>query len=162
MIIDSYKFASAFTPIKIDCGGTGAGDFITDTYFSGGNTFDYNNAGSIDNTHADGVTTAVLETIRYNSTTYTIPVEAGRTYTVKTYHCADNETTRLQDISINGVLVADNFDSAALAVSLYGSASNKAVKQTFTGVTPNGSNEIVIFFDQVVNAGLVCGIVIAA
>src|SRR5688500_15590571 len=103
-------------PARVNCGGSqytdGLGNvWAADNHYTGGNVFNVTNA--IANTTEDGL----YQYCRYGSFSYSIPVSSG-TYTVR-LHFAElywpSTGSRVFDVFVNGVNVADNFDIVAAA-----------------------------------------------
>jgi hypothetical protein len=141
--------------VSLNAGGGAAGAFISDGYFSGGNT------GSTTSTiTTTGVTNpapqAVYQSERYGDFSYTMTdLMPGATYTVR-LHFAEIYWTasgkRLFNVQINGAQVLTNFDVYARA-----GGKNKAVVRQFTP-TADSSGQITIRFISVVNFAKVSGI----
>jgi beta-glucosidase-like glycosyl hydrolase len=139
----------------IDCGGTAAGNFVTDTDFTGGTA---TSTGSTIDTSAVAYPApqAVYQSNRYGAMTYTIPgFTAGTTYAVR-FHFAETyfstAGSRLFNVVVNGTQVLTNFDIFATA-----GASNKANIQSFN-LQPNSSGQFVIQFVNVTDNAQINGI----
>ncbi|MEM6838851.1 MAG: malectin domain-containing carbohydrate-binding protein, partial [Cyanobacteria bacterium P01_C01_bin.120] len=119
----------------INCGGTAlvdeGFDFVADNFFDNGSVYTGNATSQ----------PGVYATERFgNPFSYTLPVTAGETYTVKillaeNFYTAAGE--RVMSIAINGVTVLNNYD-------IYAEIAGGQVIQSFSGIAPDGSNNIVI------------------
>ncbi|HEY4687815.1 MAG TPA: S8 family serine peptidase [Anaerolineae bacterium] len=149
------------TRYAVNSGGSAAGTFVSDAYFSGGST-----SSTSATINTSGVTNpapqAVYQSQRIssNSFTYTFPnLTPGAPYRVRLhfaeiYWNAANQ--RRFNVSINGSQVLTNFDIFAAA-----GAKNKAVVREFT-VNASSSGQIVITFTKgTLNNAVVNGIEIA-
>jgi hypothetical protein len=139
----------------VNAGGSAAGNFQADAFFSGGTTASTTNA--IDTSGVSNpAPQAVYQSERYGNFTYTFPnLQAGASYTVR-LHFAEfywsNAGQRVFNVSINGNQVLTNFDIIAAA-----GAKNKAIIEQFN-TTANGSGQIAIQFSTVVDNAKVSGI----
>jgi uncharacterized repeat protein (TIGR02543 family) len=154
--------ASAGGPVSVNAGGSAAGAFVADAYYSGGNT--YSNTSTIDTSLITGTVPpqAVFQTERYGEFTYTIPMSAspGSSYAVTLYFAETYWTAagqRTFNVAINGTTVLTAFDIFAAA----GGAS-KAVARTFN-TTSDANGQVVIQFTK--GGGpdnpKICGIAVA-
>lgn len=139
----------------VNAGGSAAGNFQADAFFSGGTTASTTSA--IDTSGVSNpAPQAVYQSERYGNFTYTFPnLQAGASYTVR-LHFAEfywsNAGQRVFNVSINGNQVLTNFDIIASA-----GAKNKALIEQFSA-TANGSGQIVIQFSTVVDNAKASGI----
>jgi hypothetical protein len=137
--------------VSINAGGTAVsnsgGDdnsFVADEDFTGGGTYSVTNTISIPASLTNAAPTAVYQSARQGTTTYTIPgLTVGASYTVRLhfaelYFSAAGD--REFDVAINGTTVLTNFDIFATA-----NANYTAVVEQFTA-TANSSGNIVIAF----------------
>ncbi len=134
------------TYYQANSGGSAAGPFMVDAFFSGGTVGSTSTA--ID---TSGVTNpapqAVYQTERWNNNTYTFPnLIAGTSYRVR-LHFAEiyyNSTSiRVFNVLINGTQVLANFDIFAAT-----GAMNKATVREFAA-TANGSGQIIIQYSNI-------------
>ncbi len=139
----------------VNAGGSAAGSFQADAFFSGGTTASTTSA--IDTSGVSNpAPQAVYQSERYGNFTYTFPnLQAGASYTVR-LHFAEfywsNAGQRVFNVSINGTQVLSNFDIIAAA-----GAKNKAIVRQFSAAA-NGSGQIVIQFSTVVDNAKASGI----
>ncbi|HWB58565.1 MAG TPA: glycosyl hydrolase [Chthoniobacteraceae bacterium] len=140
----------------VDCGSTSAaGQFITDTDYSGGTASSVTAVINTSNVTSPAPQ-AVYQTYRFGNCTYTIGgLAPGANYLVRlhfaeTYWSAAN--SRLFNVSINGTQVLSSFD-------VYNTSGGKDVAtiQQFTKAA-NGSGQFVIQFSNVKDNALICGI----
>ena len=130
--------------LGINAGGSAAGGFIGDAYFSGGSTYSTTNA--IDTTQITGAVPpqAVFQTERYGEFSYTIPnrtpgsAQAVTLYFQESFWTAAGQRTF--DVSINGSTVLTAFDIFAAAGDV-----NRAIARTFN-TTANANGQVVIMF----------------
>lgn len=132
--------------VAIDAGGKGGGDFVADGRFSGGLT--YATTATIDTSAiASPAPQAVYQTERYGNFTYTVDqLDPGSSYTVRLDFAEifyDAPDRRLFDVSINGVLVLDDFDVFRAA-----GGKNKAIARSFQA-RADASGTIQISFKNV-------------
>ena len=145
-------------PLRINSGGGArAGGFFTfgaaaapaagfraDTDFVGGDTKTVGDA--IDTSAPDAAPAFVYQSERWGECTYTLPVKAGLSYTVRlhfaetTYNAAGQ---RKFNVDINGQRLLTDFDVFAEA-----GAKDKAVVRDFPGLRPDPSGHIVIAFTK--------------
>jgi len=130
-----------FAFYAINSGGSAAGSFAADNYFSGGNA---GSTGSAIDT--SGVTNpapqAVYQAERWGPNTYTFTnLAAGTSYKVRLHFAEifyNTVGTRRFNVFINGTQVLNNYDIFAET-----GAENKAAIKEYT-VTANGSGQIII------------------
>jgi hypothetical protein len=150
------------TPVSVNVGGTAAGSFVADAWFSGGSTYSTTNA--IDTSQITGSVPpqAVFQTERYGEFTYTIPDRTpGSAQTVTLYFQESYWTAagqRTFNVAINGATVLTAFDIFAAA-----GGANRAIARTFT-TTANASGQVVVQFTRAGGPDnpKVCGITVAA
>ncbi len=147
------------TGYAINAGGTAAGSFLADAYYSGGST--YSTTTSIDSSGVSNpAPQAVYQAERYGNFTYTLPgFKPGASYTVRLHEDEIYWTSsgqRLFNVSINGQQVLTNFDIYATA-----GAANKAVVEAFT-TTADANGQITIQFTSVKDNAKVNGIEVLA
>ncbi len=144
--------SSGASVVSIDAGGaavsnSGGGDnsFVADEdYSSGGTTYAVTNTITIPAGVTNAAPTAVYQSARQGSVTYTIPgLTAGASYTVRLhfaelYFSAAGQ--RIFNVAINGTTVLTNFDIYATA-----RANFTAVVEQFAA-TANSSGQIAIAF----------------
>jgi hypothetical protein len=146
--------------VNINCGGSATGSFAADEYFSGGTT--YTNTATINMSliTSNVPPSAIFNSERYGSMTYTIPnLTAGSAQTVTLYFAEtylSGSGQRIFNVSINGTTVLSNFDIYATA-----GGQNKAIAQTFS-TTANSSGQVVIQFTTVTQSPKVNGLTVAA
>ena len=151
-----YNAAAIYS---INSGGTSAGNFSADNFFSSSTT---TTVGSIIDTSGviNPAPQAVYQTQRLGNFTYTIPaLVAGAQYTVRLHFAETYWTTsgqRTFNVSLNGVPVLTSFDIFAAA-----GAKNKAVVKQFT-TTANTSGQIVIVYTSILDNSASNGIEIIA
>src|SRR5262249_15641454 len=139
MVIDYvrvYTTSSNVTPTPnsggyaINSGGSAAGNFLADNYFSGGTS-----ATTTDSIDTSGVSNpapqAVYQSERYGNFAYTLPnLRAGASYTVR-LHFAEfywsSPGQRVFNVSINGTQVLSNFDIIAAT-----GAKDRAIVEQYT------------------------------
>ncbi len=149
------------TAISVNAGGSAAGAFVADAYFSGGSTYSTTNA--IDTTQITGSVPpqAVFQSERYGEFTYTIPNRtAGSAQTVTLYFSESYWTAagqRTFNVAINGTTVLTALDIFAAA-----GGANRAIARTFNA-TANSSGQVVIAFTRAGGPDnpKVCGITVA-
>jgi beta-xylosidase len=130
--------------VSINAGGSAAGSFVADAYYSGGST--YSTSSAIDTTQITGAVPpqAVFQTERYGEFSYTIPNRTPGSAQSVTLYFAESFWTaagqRTFDVSINGTTVLSGFDIFAAA-----GGANRAIARTFD-TTANASGQIVIQF----------------
>jgi endo-1,4-beta-xylanase len=138
-------------PLSINAGGAAAGDFIRDTYSTGGSTVSWQTAVDTSALTAAGVPVppqVVLQTERYGQTSfsYTIPnrtpgtTQAVTLYFVEGYTGITGAGQRLFDVVINGTTVVSSLDIYAEA-----GGANKAIAHTYN-TTANEQGQVVIQF----------------
>ena len=141
--------------LAVNCGGSAAGWFGADAYFSGGSTS--STTSTID---MSGVTNpapqAVYQYNRYGNCTYTITnLTPSSTYWVR-LHFAESYWTaagqRVFNVSINGASALSSFDIFAAA-----GAQNKAVIREAYG-TATSTGQMAIQFTTVINNAQINGI----
>lgn len=143
--VDIVEAPVGGSTIRIHCGGGSAvGDYSADQYYSGGTTptrAETINSGGVTNPPPDSVYLTFRAALP-GSITYTIPVASGFTYTVRlhNYHDANGPNVYKNDVAINGTQQINDWDPHST-----GSVGDANV-QEITGVSPNGSNNIVIAF----------------
>lgn len=126
-------------PIRVSAGT--ADGFTSDADYADGETA--HGALPIDVSAAHAASAAVYQSERYGTPlTYTLPVPAGGPYTVR-LHFAElfdsDPGMRIENVSINGVVVLPNFEILAVAGGV-----NKAVVKDFPGIQPDKNGNIVI------------------
>jgi hypothetical protein len=139
----------------LNAGGSGAGSFVTDAYYSGGRT--YTTRASIDTSAVSNpAPQAVYQSERYGNFTHSVPgLIAGGTYTVRLHFAEIYWTSRGQrlfNVAINGQQVLTNFDIYATA-----GAANKAIVRQYTA-TADANGQITIWFTTVKDNAKVSGI----
>jgi protocatechuate 3,4-dioxygenase beta subunit len=144
----------------INAGGSNAGNFVSDTDFSGGSS--YTTSATVDTSGVSNpAPQAVYQTVRYGNFTYTIPnLTPNANYTVKLhfnelYWGTDgNDATgkRVFNVSVNGTQVLSNYDIYAKA-----GGTNKAIVEQLP-VTADNNGDISIQFATVVDNAMVNGI----
>ncbi len=148
------------TSLAIDAGGAASGSFQADTDFAGGSpgasVTDAINTANVSNP----APTAVYQSNRVGSFSYTVPgLQANTAYKVR-LHFAETYFTsagaRTMNVSINGKQVLTNFDIYATA-----GAKDTAVIEEFTTQAPQ-NGQIVIAVSTVVNNGLLSGVEVIA
>ena len=151
---------AAEVTISINAGGTEAGSFIADGYFSGGDTFSTTNEIDTSLITDNAPPAAVFQTERYGEFGYTIPNRTPASpQTVSLFFQEslwEQAGQRTFDVAINGATVLTAFDIYASA-----GGTNKAIAETFT-TTADASGQVVIQFTK--NGGpdnpKVCGITV--
>jgi len=143
--------------VSINCGGGAASPFSADMDFAGGVTSSTTHA--IDTSQLSGSIPpqAVLQTNRHATCTYTIGGLAAGNHTVTLYfeeHYWTAAGKRLFNVVINGTTVLTNFDIFASAGGQF-----RAIQRTFT-TSANGSGQVVINFNTVLDNALVNGITV--
>jgi hypothetical protein len=130
-----FAYTNTRKAIKINCGGGAVGNWVADTYFSGGETYVYSGLGLINPDPPSGVSEPVFGEERSgNSFSYSIPNLSG-SYTLKLYF---NESgfnasgQRLFSVSANSQNILDNFDIFSEV------GKNKVVAKQFN-ISVNGS-----------------------
>ncbi len=142
--------------IRVNSGGSSAGSFATDNYFSGGTAYSSSNTISTANV-ANAAPASIYQTHRWGNMSYGITgLNAGRSYTVRLHfaesYCGVIENcTRQFDVKINGLLVWDDLNVAAIA------GTNKALVKDATA-TANASGRITVDFTTVVGNPFLSGI----
>jgi glucosylceramidase len=153
--IDGIEVVPATGGYAINAGGSAAGSFQADGFFSGGAT-----ATTGDSVSTSGVGSpapqAVYQSERYGNFTYTFPnLSAGATYTVH-LHFAEfywsNVGQRVFGVLINGRQVLSGFDIIAAT-----GAKDRAIVEQFT-TTASSGGQIVLQFTTVVDNAKVSGI----
>lgn len=132
---------------QINCGGSAAGDFSADAYYSGGIT--YGTVSSISGGTAPQAVYQYARGLYYSnsSITYTIPCAISTTYTVNLHFASVYWTASGQevfDVKINGTTVLNDFDIVAAAGGRY-----IAVDRTFTASPVSGYITIQIIPEDV-------------
>ena len=118
-LVPTLVLAQTQNTVLINAGGSAAGSFVADTYFSGGNT--YSTTNTIDTSQISGTVPpqAVFQTERYGEFTYTIPNRTpGSAQTVTLYFQESFWTAagqRTFNVTINGTTVLTAFDIFAAA-----------------------------------------------
>jgi beta-glucanase (GH16 family) len=141
--------------VAVNSGGSAAGQFIADAYFTGG-TQAAPTTSAIDTSGLVApAPQSVYQSERYGSCTYTFPgLTSGVNYRVR-LHLAEYYWTsvgqRRFNVSINGTQVLTNFDIIAVT-----GAQNKATIQEFTATASGG--QIVIQFTTVTDNAKIGGI----
>ncbi|MBV8808938.1 MAG: family 16 glycosylhydrolase [Acidobacteriaceae bacterium] len=141
--------------IAINSGGSAAGNFGPDAYYSGGTAA--STTAAISTTGVPNpAPQAVYQSERYGDFTYTIPgLHAGSNYNVR-LHFAEfywtSTAQRIFNVSINGTSVLSNFDIIAAA-----GGANKAIVEQFTA-TADSSGQITIQFTTVKDDAKISGI----
>jgi uncharacterized repeat protein (TIGR02543 family) len=147
--------------VSVNAGGSAAGSFVADAYFSGGST--YSTTRAIDTSLVSGSVPpqAVFQSERYGEFTYTIPGRTpGSAQTVTLYFAESYWTAagqRTFNVAVNGQTVLAAFDIYAAA-----GGADKAVARTFE-TTANASGQVVIAFTRAGGPDnpKVCGITVA-
>ncbi len=154
----AVSVVNANRPLRINAGGgsspgsfftfgssrTSPSGFIADTYVEGGNEKTVPDA--IDTGVPNAAPAFVYQSERWGESTYSIPAEAGRTYTVRLHFA---ETTfeavgaRKFNVSIGGERTLSDFDVFAEA-----GAKDKAVVRDFPNIHPAADGHIVIAFTK--------------
>jgi beta-glucanase (GH16 family) len=142
--------------LAVNSGGSAAGQFSADAYFSGGTQAAPVTAGIDTSAVTAPAPQAVYQSQRYGNFTYTFTgLTSGVNYKVR-LHFAETYWTgvgqRKFNVSINGTQVLANFDIYATA-----GAANKATIQEFMA-TANGSGQITIQYTTVTDNAMSCGI----
>jgi hypothetical protein len=145
--------------VSISAGGSGAGAFGADAYFSGGRT--YSTTSRIDLSLLSGEVppASVFQTERFGAFTYTIPNRTpGSRQRVILYFAESIRTAagqRTFDVVINGAKVLTRFDIFEAAGGM-----NKAVARSFD-TTASASGQVVIeFVDTGPDLPKVCAITV--
>ncbi len=149
------------TAVSINAGGSAAGSFVADGYFSGGST--YSTTRAIDTSLVSGTVPpqAVFQSERYGEFTYTIPgrtpgsAQAVTLYFAESYWSAAGQRTF--NVALNGQTVLNAFD-----ISAAGGGADRAVARTFE-TTANASGQVVIAFTRAGGPDnpKICGIAVA-
>jgi hypothetical protein len=157
------NFSLPTQPLYIDAGGAASGSWVTDEDYSAGIESTYTNAVSTSLLTGVVPPQAILQSQRYNTSsfTYTIPgYTAGTTHTVTLYFVENYVTGSGQrefNAVINGTQVLTNFDVYAAAGGQF-----IAVQKSFT-TTANTSGQIVIALNPgAIQNPMVSGIAIDA
>jgi glucosylceramidase len=153
--VDGIEILPSIGGYAINAGGSAAGGFQADTFFSGGTP-----ATTTDSVSTSGVGSpapqAVYQSERYGNFTYTLPnLSAGATYTVHLHFAEFFWSTagqRVFNVSINGHQVLTSFDIIAAT-----GAKDRALVEQFT-TTASSGGQIVIQFSTVVDNAKVSGI----
>jgi endo-1,4-beta-xylanase len=146
-------------PISINAGGSEAGTFVADAYYSGGST--YSTTSAIDTSLLTGAVPpqAVLQTERYGAFTYTIPgFAAGSAQTVTLYFAESYQTSagkRTFDVVLNGVTALSAFDIYSAA-----GGANRAVARTFSATADDAGRVVIQFVKNGLDNPKVDGIAI--
>jgi Malectin domain len=130
-------------PMQINAAGPAVPPFRADAFFTGG--FTSSTASAIDTSGVtDPAPAAVYQTVRWAQPTYTLTgLAAGSSYRLRLHfsEIAFNAPgVRRFDVTVNGVLVLDEFDIFAAA-----GGANKAVVRDFRAKA-NGSGQVVVNF----------------
>jgi hypothetical protein len=139
-------------PARIDCGGGGDAPFTFGTASADGFSADRDERGGNTKTVSDtiDVRTAhaapmiIYQSERWGPSTYTIPVEKGKTYTVRLHFAEttfDQAGARRFHVAIDGKRVLTDFDVFAEAGGKF-----RAVVKDFPGIAPDAEGRIVIDF----------------
>src|SRR5512145_3319974 len=146
-------------PVSINVGGSAAGNFTADQYYSGGSTYTNNATIDMSQITSNPPPVAIFNTERYGAMTYTIPSRTpGSAQTVTLYFAETYVTAAGQrrfNVSINGVGVLSNFDIYATA-----GGQNRAIAQAFN-TTANSNGQVVIQFTAVTENPKINGITVA-
>jgi|GEM_PF-1390892 len=143
------------TVYRINCGGSASSPFTQDKYYSGGTARTVSN--SIDTTKAaNSAPKQVYKSERYGNMTYTLPdLTPAAEYKVR-LHFAELYWTsngkRRFSVKINGSTVLSDYDIYAASGAQY-----RAITREFTA-TANGSGQIVINFNTIVDNATIEGI----
>lgn len=149
--------------ININCGGGQLGffrfgfrpvnNFISDDFFAGGAADSTDQP--ISATGANAGPVALYQSERWGQCTYKVPVEPGRSYTVR-LHFAETRYgpgERKFNVDINGHRVLGDFDIAAEA------GKDQALVKDFPGIEPGQHGQIVLAFTKgSANEPKICGI----
>jgi len=138
-------------PLSINAGGAATGDWVADTYFTGGNAVSWQAAVNTSALTLAGVPVppqAVLQSERYGQSgfSYTIPNRTPDSTQSVTLYFSENYSgitaagQRVFDVAINGTAVLSGFDVYAQA-----GGRNKAIARTFE-VTASPTGEVEIQF----------------
>ncbi len=131
---------------SVNAGGSAAGGFVADAYYSGGSTYTTTSTINTSLLTGDVPPAAVFQSERYGEFTYTIPNRtAGTTQTVTLYFAESYWTAagqRTFNVAINGATVLSAFDIFAQA-----GGANRAISRTFT-TTANASGQVVVQFTR--------------
>ena len=152
-------FTSPPGTVSINTGGAAAGDFVADSYFSGGST--YSTTTAIDTSLLTGAVPPqeVLQSERYGQFTYTLPgLTPGGGYGVTLYFEESFLTAaglRLFDVAIGGTKVLTAFDIYATAGGL-----NKAIAKSFDAVADASGQLAIQFTPGATENPKVCGITV--
>lgn len=130
-------------PLRIICGGDAAAGFIPDPNMNQGDTNGDDRAPIDTSGVAHAAPAAIYRSERYGSDfAYTLPVPAGRAYTVR-LHFAElfdsGAGQRVENVHINGRPVLTNLDIFAAAGGV-----NRALVKEFSGIQPDAKGNIVI------------------
>jgi uncharacterized protein (DUF2141 family) len=142
----TFNLTDPGTVVSVNAGGSAAGVFVADAYFSGGSTYTTTNA--IDTTQITGTVPpqAVLQSERYGEFTYTIPNRTAGTAQTVTLYFAESYWTaagqRTFNVSINGTAALTAFDIFVAA-----GGANRAIARTFN-TTASSSGQVVIQFTK--------------
>ena len=130
--------------ISINAGGSAAGSFVADTYFSGGSTYSTTNTIDTSQVAAPAPPQSVFQTERFGEFTYTLSgFTAGAAATATLFFEESFWTAAGQrrfNVTINGATVLTAFDIFAAA-----GGANRAIARTFN-TTANASGQVVIQF----------------
>jgi predicted alpha-1,2-mannosidase len=138
----STSYTKLVVPIHVVLGSADpVGNFVPDP-----NNYDGSMASDtpvIDISAANAAPVGVYQSERYGSDmTFTYPVPAGRTYTVRLHFAEIFDSVlgqRVENIALNGTTVLPNFEILKDA-----GAMNKAVVKSFTGIQPDSKGNITI------------------
>ncbi len=130
--------------LAVNSGGSAAGHFMADAYFTGGTqAAPTTSAIDISGVNAPAPQT-VYQTERYGPFTYTFGgLTPGATYKVRLHFVEyywNAANARKFNVALNGTQVLTNYDIFAAA-----GGQNKAIIREFTG-TPNGSGQIIVAY----------------
>jgi hypothetical protein len=142
--VDGYEGSAK--PIKINCGGGAVGDWIADTYFSGGDTYVYSSLGLPDPNPPSGVADPVFGEERSGDNfSYSIPNLSG-SYTLKLYFNESGQNSsgsRVFSVAANSQTILDNFDIFSqigkdkVIVKQFNLNLNGSLTLNFVGVVDN-------------------------
>jgi hypothetical protein len=145
--------AEAPVTVSIDAGGAGGGDFLPDSYFTGGAT-DINRSGSNGNPNWPRLVTHPIPQEQWNSfrfleSGYSVPnLVPGATYEVRLYFVEwywRQVGQRVFDVAIDGTTVLDDFDVIQTAVTAGGDGRWLGVERDFP-VTVDADGTVDISF----------------
>jgi chitodextrinase len=152
-------FTSPPGTVSLNTGGAAAGDFVADSYFSGGST--YSTTTAIDTSLLTGAVPPqeVLQSERYGQFTYTLPgLTPGGAYGVTLYFEESFLTAvgqRLFDVAIGSTKVLTAFDIYATA-----GGQNKAIAKSFDAAADTSGQLVIQFTPGAAENPKVCGITV--